>query len=1333
MRDRILVGFLSFAVAGVAFGAWYDRPTVTGRLPVGHDDGGVIQPHYMNMSEDGAYLLVDLASGGNAAKRAAQPALLVRTSDFTLLGEAFATGDFDSGSAGWKGGAISSTLGLMIPGNGGETGAKYTSFDVPAESWTAGENAFALTGLADAGTDGLDFNADGTQLFVNQYASGSRNKILVYDTAALKTKHSLSLLTTRTFADINVNRIRNLSCYAIGGKDLVYFGEGENALGDKSVYVWDPSDDSVTALIDNDAALIDGDVMNVKVSGTTTASPKLYVLFDTGVIRIFTLAADGKSLASQTPVRGFTLQEVNELLGVACASTQYRNFEVSDDGETAYMILRGNNLDLCRIEGTTAPIIVRKDGDKFVVTLNGVTATNSLWAAWDATDKGGSTNGWSNVVRVQTVTPETGSVEYDVPSGGTDVKAIRFFLSEVPYDVDYTLAYLQNNKNNRICLDDFDFYGTYRVVMKVHRVSYSNGSPAFFSTRAGCASSAESTPYFTLFEASGNSWRFDYNATVGTGINKPAIGDNDYLIDASHAALKVNGTDVASCKGTFTTDKMRGRLEFFCANYTASAMGNQNHVLRVYSAQIYDYLDSSGIVKVNPTLLVNLVPAVKGGVVGVYDSVRNKFYANDTGAANDFTEQPDTRIESENPFFASGVYDEVTTTGPTEFSQSVMTVDSHDYVNPNGGIQKGTAPIKLTGKNDWGGTFTVEKGTLVAGRGQGLGVNDHIVLSGSQRAAYGGWNGVVVNRLGTGAGEIELTGSQKNLGFSAVDGDLTVNLGGASVPETIEFNSDVRRLVLNNDGSGLCTGTLHFLNPISCPGASAITVVLRNQQGEARLEGNFSGQTSASKGTTLGCYGDATDPEGRFVFAGAENQFKTIQIYGGCYAFEGGATSYGGSFNMYAGVCQVSNATVTATGEAGYASGITVLTNGVLEILDGAQVKVSQLLIGNENNNTAQRAAVSISGKLELDAAISSSAYGSMTINGCAASRALSIEEGADVSCVNCNFYRRNIYMNGGKMTLTGGIGFNKVGLHGVARLNLNGGEINAFGFAQASPEDSGAVASSVAQFVFNGGTLVNGAVGAAHAPHFFQNLEGESGDNHSGVYVTGNGGEFRANNNTHFDYPIATYSFASGDKWKTTGDYLADKAFKKTGPGALYMWGTNTYDCATDVAEGSLILMAEGVGFKSTSVLRVTGGTLDLGGNNQTLKAFVVTAGAVKNGTITATEGVSFYPGGRGTVGTFACDATIVTESGTLTIDVDETGAADSILTTTALDLSNIDLVISTPTTAPEVLRRLKIVTGPYTGEFKSVSGLPAGWTIRYTGGRVSIGPDIGTAIFLR
>ena len=67
-------------------------------------------------------------------------------------------------------------------------------------------------------------------------------------------------------------------------------------------------------------------------------------------------------------------------------------------------------------------------------------------------------------------------------------------------------------------------------------------------------------------------------------------------------------------------------------------------------------------------------------------------------------------------------------------------------------------------------------------------------------------------------------------------------------------------------------------------------------------------------------------------------------------------------------------------------------------------------------------------------------------------------------------------------------------------------------------------------------------------------------------------------------------------------------------------MSGTNTYKCATDVAEGTLRLAGgdtPGV-LPTNGVVRVTGGTLDLGGNEQTVRALVGTAGAVANGTLT-------------------------------------------------------------------------------------------------------------------
>ena len=338
---RCLAAIVLFGMVPAASAAWFDEPAVVATVSPGLSG---TDPHYLNLSEDGAYLLVDWHSS-NAAFPAelysvAELKALSGATNRVALASALA-GDFfgaGTGDGGWKGGAISARLGVAIPGSGKGSGAAYTAFDVPALGWKAGENAFQIGGLDGAGFDGLDFNAAGTRLYVNQYASGSRNKILAYDTASLKSAHSLSLLSTKTVD--GVSRIRNLSCYAVGGKDLVYFGEGAVSGSNNSVYVYDPAEDTVTKLV-TDAALFDDDIMNVKLSHVATGCPTMYVQTDNGRLHVFLLAPDGKSVTSAKPVKSFTPAECAALCGLAAlpanaSYVKFRNFEVTDDGDVAF-------------------------------------------------------------------------------------------------------------------------------------------------------------------------------------------------------------------------------------------------------------------------------------------------------------------------------------------------------------------------------------------------------------------------------------------------------------------------------------------------------------------------------------------------------------------------------------------------------------------------------------------------------------------------------------------------------------------------------------------------------------------------------------------------------------------------------------------------------------------------------------------------------------------------------------------------------------------------------------------------------------------------------------
>lgn len=111
--------------------AWFDSPAVSATVNVG---AAKTDPHYINMSEDGAYLLVDLhAQDMSVPVRLYSVSELLAASGATnRLATASATAtDFfgaGTGSGGWKGGAVSAKLGVAVPGCGKSSGAAYAAF-----------------------------------------------------------------------------------------------------------------------------------------------------------------------------------------------------------------------------------------------------------------------------------------------------------------------------------------------------------------------------------------------------------------------------------------------------------------------------------------------------------------------------------------------------------------------------------------------------------------------------------------------------------------------------------------------------------------------------------------------------------------------------------------------------------------------------------------------------------------------------------------------------------------------------------------------------------------------------------------------------------------------------------------------------------------------------------------------------------------------------------------------------------------------------------------------------------------------------------------------------
>ena len=402
--------------------------------------------------------------------------------------------------------------------------------------------------------------------------------------------------------------------------------------------------------------------------------------------------------------------------------------------------------------------------------------------------------------------------------------------------------------------------------------------------------------------------------------------------------------------------------------------------------------------------------------------------------------------------------------------------------------------------------------------------------------------------------------------------------------------------------------------------------------------------------------------------------------------------------------------------------------NGGQATFAGGSFEAGGFVVGEDGKDQsgveARRPGLVFSGKVRLNA-IGTKSYGSGTINSTSHSYALTLEDGADVEMYNLTFLRRQVIHKGGTLKFKGSYGILRMGEKGTSRYHLYpGAELIATGVGQDSNTTGVYTNTGTAEFVFRGGTL--GTYRASDC--FFKSF-----NTSSSIYVASlYGGEFRADHTTSITNGMKTSPSNLGTgstAWNyAAADWLTAPAFKKTGKETLTMSGTNTYRCATDVAEGTLTLAGgetPGV-LPTTGVLRVTGGTLDLGGNEQTVRALVGTAGSVTNGTLVATEGI--YPGGAGAVGSFTCGAAL---EGALSIDVDATGACDQIVAQGTLDISNIDLVL--PASLPAGVIKLQVVAGDTTGAFRSVENLLQGWAVMPSSTGLWVRKIVGTTILFR
>ena len=329
-------------VAMVAFlvqGAWYDNPEVVKTVPLGIQ-ASKTDPHYMSKSADGATLLVNLQAQGDAA-----PTRLV---DFKGLVDEFQEGAVirqvvskpsEGYGVDWKGGAISSDLGVALIGSG--KSASTCAFATEGEIWIKDVGLKPLTTSNGMFVDGLAFGTGSAYVYSNEYSGGDRGKIAqwTYDAAIGQ------LVFVKDFKT-SLTRIRSVTVRNFGGKDFVFCGEGNDGANPKVVAI-DVSGDTWTETVLSSGLAGLNEVTTLKLSNAEDENPILYVMSDDGHLAICKLAVSEGALSFVETVKTLEPATLKTLAGVPAGTTaKFRNFEVTEDGTRAVFLHAGTTAEL---------------------------------------------------------------------------------------------------------------------------------------------------------------------------------------------------------------------------------------------------------------------------------------------------------------------------------------------------------------------------------------------------------------------------------------------------------------------------------------------------------------------------------------------------------------------------------------------------------------------------------------------------------------------------------------------------------------------------------------------------------------------------------------------------------------------------------------------------------------------------------------------------------------------------------------------------------------------------------------------------------------------------
>lgn len=422
-----------------------------------------------------------------------------------------------------------------------------------------------------------------------------------------------------------------------------------------------------------------------------------------------------------------------------------------------------------------------------------------LYMAYDSEDRGDTTNGWANVDYLGTVEPGTDTFSVSLPSGwGTgDKMAARFFLSEVPYPVDYTLDYIQSTGTQyMVPCPKHTPTGASVVEMDVELTSIPNsGAVALFCARKGTGSDGK---MFSLL-VNNKKWRFDYNGKTGTDSTQnatPAASTRYSNIRVSSAGFYIGNTLVQSCPADSFTTACGGRLNIMALANTIDAPSSvANNKMKLYGFTLTD-----------GDFVLNLIPAVKNGVAGCYDTESGDFIVSAGSGAFVAGPRQQSAETAANPFAAASAVLEAAAATEILFTDDSDVVDDTDYRTALPGRKIGAGDLTFTGDSVFTNGFQVGNGKWILAEGSSFSSTNHVYVG----------SGFGANSCGT----IVISNAVFNLGNAWINANAGANKGDNTTRVLIHGDdTDVRvgRISLSKGELQIYGGTVTAIDETANP------------------------------------------------------------------------------------------------------------------------------------------------------------------------------------------------------------------------------------------------------------------------------------------------------------------------------------------------------------------------------------------------------------------------------------------------------------------------------------------------------------------------------------